>query len=199
MINARLSKSTLTILFNLVCAQTAWAHVEGGQAAGFITGLQHPWSGLDHVLAMIAVGLWGAQLGSPALWLLPIAFPMMMAMGAMMGLMGIPVPGVEIGIALSAIVLGMMIFVEVRPKLAVAVAMVGIFAIFHGHAHGTELPEGQSGLLYSMGFVIATGCLHGVGIAIGLVNDLPAGKLVLRGAGSFIAAMGVFFLWKAMM
>jgi urease accessory protein len=199
MINARLSKSTLTILFNLVCAQTAWAHVEGGQAAGFITGLQHPWSGLDHVLAMIAVGLWGAQLGSPALWLLPIAFPMMMAMGAMMGLMGIPVPGVEIGIALSAIVLGMMIFVEVRPKLAVAVAMVGIFAIFHGHAHGTELPEGQSGLLYSMGFVIATGCLHGVGIAIGLVNGLPAGKLVLRGAGSFIAAMGVFFLWKAMM
>ena len=148
---------------------------------------------------MIAVGLWGAQLGSPALWLLPIAFPMMMAMGAMMGLMGIPVPGVEIGIALSAIVLGTMILAEVRPKLAVAIAMVGIFAIFHGHAHGTELPAGQSGLLYSMGFVIATGCLHGVGIALGLVNGLPAGKLALRGAGSFIAAMGVFFLWKAMM
>ena len=198
MVNARLRKSVLTILFNLVCAQTAWAHVEGGQAAGFITGLQHPWSGLDHVLAMIAVGLWGAQLGNPAIWLLPIAFPMMMAMGAMMGLMGIPVPGVEIGIALSAIVLGMMIFIEVRPKLAVAIAMVGIFAIFHGHAHGTELPAGQSGLLYSMGFVIATGCLHGVGIALGLVNGLPAGRLALRGAGSFIAAMGVFFLWKAL-
>ena len=198
MINARLSKSTLTILFNLVCAQAAWAHVEGGQAAGFFTGLQHPWSGLDHVLAMIAVGLWGAQLGSPALWLLPIAFPMMMAMGAMMGLLGIAVPGVEIGIALSAIVLGAMILAEVRPKLAVAIAIVGIFAIFHGHAHGTELPEGQSGLLYSMGFVIATGCLHGVGIAIGLINGLPTGKLVLRGAGSFIAVMGVFFLWKAL-
>ena len=188
----------LTILLSLGWVQTAWAHVEGGQAAGFITGIQHPWSGLDHVLAMIAVGLWGGQLGSPALWLLPIAFPMMMAMGAMMGLIGIPVPGVEIGIALSAIVLGAMILAEVRPKLAVAVAMVGIFAIFHGHAHGTELPAGQSGLLYSMGFVIATGCLHGVGVALGLVNSLPAGKLALRGAGTFIAVMGVVFLWKAL-
>ena len=188
----------LTILFSLVWTQAAWAHVEGGQAAGFLTGLQHPWSGLDHILAMIAVGLWGAQLGSPAIWMLPIAFPMMMAMGAMMGLLGIPVPGVEIGIALSAIVLVVMILAEVRPKLAVAIAMVGIFAIFHGHAHGTELPAGQSGLLYSMGFVIATGCLHGVGIALGLVNGLPAGRLALRGAGSFIAAMGVFFLWRAL-
>lgn len=89
-------QGVFAILFNLVWAQLVYAHVEGGQAAGFITGLQHPWSGLYHVLAMIAVGLWGAQLGSPALWLLPIGFPMMMAMGAMMGLVGIPVPGVEI-------------------------------------------------------------------------------------------------------
>ena len=197
-VRTRLLPGCLTILFCFAWSQIAWAHVEGGQAAGFFTGLQHPWSGLDHILAMIAVGLWGAQLGSPAIWLLPIAFPMMMAMGAMMGLMGIPVPGVEIGIALSAIVLGAMILAEVRPKLAVAIAMVGIFAIFHGHAHGTELPAGQSGLLYSMGFVIATGCLHGVGIALGLVNGLPAGRLALRGAGSFIAIMGVFFLWKAL-
>jgi len=112
----------LTILFFLGWAQIAWAHVEGGQAAGFITGIQHPWSGLDHVLAMIAVGLWGAQLGSPALWLLPIAFPMMMAMGAMMGLLGIPVPGVEIGIALSAIVLGTMILVFLRSSTGMPTA-----------------------------------------------------------------------------
>jgi urease accessory protein len=176
----------------------AGAHVDGAQAAGFLTGLQHPWSGLDHVLAMIAVGLWGAQLGSPALWVLPIAFPMMMAMGAMMGLMGIPVPGVEVGIALSAIVLGTMILAEVRLKLAVAIAIVGIFAIFHGHAHGTELPAGQSGLMYSMGFVIATGCLHGVGVALGLVHRLSLGRLAIRGTGTFIAAMGVFFLWEAL-
>ena len=188
----------LIILFSLGWVQVACAHVEGGQAAGFITGLQHPWSGLDHMLAMIAVGLWGAQLGSPALWLLPIAFPMMMAMGAMMGLLGIPVPGVEIGIAFSAIVLGAMILAEVRTKLAITIAMVGVFAIFHGHAHGTELPAGQSGLLYSIGFVIATGCLHGLGIALGLVNGFPMGKLALRGAGTFIALMGVVFLWRSL-
>jgi urease accessory protein len=188
----------LTILFSLGWAHSAYAHVEGGQAEGFITGLAHPWSGFDHVLAMIAVGLWGAQLGVPALWLLPIAFPMMMSMGAMMGLMGIPLPGVEIGIALSAIVLGTMILAEARPKLAIAISMVGIFAISHGHAHGTELPPGQSGLLYSMGFVVATGCLHDLGIAIGLVNGLPTGKLALRGAGTFIALMGVIFLWRSL-
>ena len=109
---------------------------------------------------MIAVGLWGAQLGNPAIWLLPVTFPMVMSLGAMMGLLGIPLPGIEIGIAVSAILLGAMVAGEVRPKLIVAALLVGFFAIFHGHAHGTELPAGQSGMLYSMGFVIATGCLH---------------------------------------
>jgi urease accessory protein len=195
---AGMVNGVLIILLSLGWVQAAGAHVDGAQAAGFLTGLQHPWSGLDHVLAMIAVGLWGAQLGSPALWVLPIAFPMMMAMGAMMGLMGIPVPGVEVGIALSAIVLGTMILAEVRLKLPVAIAIVGIFAIFHGHAHGTELPAGQSGLMYSMGFVIATGCLHGVGVALGLVHRLSLGRLAIRGTGTFIAAMGVFFLWGSL-
>jgi urease accessory protein len=181
----------------LVCIPPAQAHVEQGQAVGFVTGLEHPWSGLDHVLAMIAVGIWGAQLGNPALWILPVTFPMVMSLGAMMGLLGIPLPGIEIGIAVSAILLGTMILGEVCPNLLVAAVLVGFFAIFHGHAHGTELPPGQSGLLYSMGFVIATGCLHGIGIALGLVNRWPAGKLALRGTGAFIAAMGVFFLWQA--
>ena len=181
----------------LVLTPSAHAHVEGGQAVGFITGLQHPWSGLDHVLAMIAVGLWGAQLGNPAMWVLPVTFPMVMSLGAMMGLLGIPLPGIEVGIAVSAILLGAMVLGEVRPKLVIAAILVGVFAIFHGHAHGTELPPGQSGLLYSMGFVIATGILHGIGIIIGLIHRWPAGKLALRGAGAFIAAMGVFFLWQA--
>jgi urease accessory protein len=176
----------------------AIAHVEQGQATGFLTGLKHPWSGLDHVLAMIAVGLWGAQLGNPALWLLPVTFPMMMSLGAVMGLIGMGLPGVEVGIALSALLLGGMVMGEVRPKLAVAVLLVGFFAVFHGHAHGTELPPGQSGLLYSMGFVIATGCLHGMGIGIGLVHRWPAGRLALRGAGAFIAGMGLFFLARAL-
>ncbi len=181
----------------LLWATSAYAHVDRGEAAGFFTGLQHPWSGLDHILAMIAVGLWGAQLGNPALWVLPVTFPMVMSFGAMMGLLGIPVPGVEIGIAVSAIVLGTMVLGEVRPKLVIAAVLVGIFAIFHGHAHGTELPLGQSGLLYSMGFVIATGVLHGIGIAIGLIHHWPFGRIVLRCTGCFIAVMGVYFLWEA--
>ena len=181
----------------LMFTPSAHAHVQQGQAVSFVTGIEHPWSGLDHVLAMIAVGLWGAQLGNPAIWILPITFPLVMSIGAMMGLIGVPLPGIEIGIAVSAIVLGIMVLGEVRPKLTVSAIIVGCFAVFHGHAHGTELPDGQSGLLYSMGFVIATGCLHGIGIAIGLINQWPIGKLALRGSGAFIAAMGVFFLWQA--
>jgi len=175
----------------------ASAHVQSGEAGGFVTGLSHPVSGLDHVLAMIAVGLWGAQLGTPALWLLPVAFPMMMAGGGMLGLMGVPVPGVEVGIALSAIVLGIMVLGEVKPPLGAAIAIVAFFAIFHGHAHGTELPAGQSGLLYSIGFVAATGCLHGIGIAIGLIHRWSAGKVALRVAGAGVAVAGVYFLWRA--
>jgi len=181
----------------LVFTTSAHAHMQQGQAVSFLTGLEHPWSGLDHILAMIAVGLWGAQLGNPAIWILPITFPLVMSLGAMMGLLGIPLPGIEIGIATSAVVLGIMILGEVRPKLIVSVIIVGCFAIFHGHAHGTELPAGQSGLLYSMGFVLATGFLHAIGIGIGLINRWPVGKLALRGSGAFIAAMGVFFLLQA--
>jgi urease accessory protein len=187
----------LLLLMILLIPSSVFAHVEQGQAAGFITGLQHPWSGLDHVLAMIAVGLWGAQLGNPAMWVLPVIFPMVMSLGAMMGLLGIPLPGIEIGIALSAILLGAMVVGEVRPKLVIAAVLVGFFAVFHGHAHGTELPAGQSGMLYSMGFVIATGILHGIGITIGLIHRWPQGRLALRGVGAFIAVMGVTFLWRA--
>jgi urease accessory protein len=193
-------QSCLPLLFVLVLLfpAHAFAHVERGKATGFITGLQHPWSGLDHVLAMIAVGLWGAQLGNPAMWLLPVTFPMVMSLGAMMGLLGIPLPGIEIGIALSAILLGVMVVGEIRPKLIIAAMLVGFFAIFHGYAHGSELPTGQSGMLYSMGFVIATGCLHAIGIALGLIHRWPVGKLALRGAGAFIAVTGITFLWRAL-
>src|SRR5262245_21435980 len=121
-----------------------------------------------------------------------------MAQGAFLGLIGLPLPGVEMGIALSALLLGAMVGGEVRPKPVVAALLVGGFAVFHGHAHGTELPAGQGGLLYSMGFVIATGCLHGLGIALGLFHRWPTGKLALRGAGALIATMGVLFLWRAL-
>ena len=181
----------------LLWAQMAFAHAQQGEAKGFLTGFRHPISGLDHVLAMVAVGLWGAQLGSPAIWLLPVTFPMVMAFGGMLGLMGVPLPGVEYGIAASAILLGAAVLFEARPPLAVAAVLVGIFAIFHGHAHGTELPPGQSGLLYSMGFVIATGCLHAVGITIGAVHRWGWGQRLLRFAGAMVAVGGIFFMWKA--
>ena len=181
----------------LLLAPCGFAHPQKGEAVGFLTGFRHPISGLDHVLAMIAVGLWGAQLGSPAIWLLPVAFPMVMAFGGMLGLMGIPLPGVEYGIALSAIMLGAAVMFELRPPLGLAAALVGFFAIFHGHAHGTELPAGQSALLYSMGFVIATGTLHAIGIGIGTVHRWAWGKMALRIAGALVAFGGALFFWKA--
>ena len=172
----------------------ALAHQETGSMTGIVSGLKHPVSGLDHVLAMIAVGLWGAQLGAPAVWVLPVAFPMVMAFGGMLGLMGIGLPGIEVGIALSALVLGSMVLAEVRPPLWVAAVLVGFFAVFHGHAHGTELPAGGSGLLYSIGFVAATGMLHGVGITMGLLHRWSRGRLAIQAAGGLVAAAGVFFL-----
>ena len=178
-------------------AAPAWAHEQQGQAVGFVTGLLHPVSGLDHVLAMVAVGLWGAQLGAPAIWLLPITFPLVMAMGAMLGFLGVPVPGIEYGVAASGILLGAMVMFEVRPPLAGAALLVGFFAIFHGHAHGTELPPGQSALLYSMGFVMATGGLHAAGIGIGTIHRWAPGRRLLRAAGAIVAAGGVFYMWKA--
>ena len=196
----RLARARLLLaaLLLLAGAEPVLAHEQAGQAQGFLTGFRHPLSGLDHVLAMIAVGLWGAQLGPPALWLLPVTFPMVMAIGGFLGLMGVPLPGVEIGIALSALLLGSVVSCETKPPLMVAASLVGFFAIFHGHAHGTELPAGQSGLAYSIGFVVATGLLHGTGIAFGLVHRWRAGRIALRTAGAAVALAGVAFLWRAL-
>ena len=190
----------LALLFVLLCfAPAAQAHVHRGEELSFLSGFRHPISGLDHVVAMIAVGLWGAQLGAPAIWVLPVAFPMVMALGGMLGLIGVPLPGTEIGIALSAVALGAAVATAWRPPLALAAVLVGVFAIFHGYAHGHELPPGENGLLYSLGFVMATGCLHAVGIAIGLINRGGRwGQRGLRAGGAAIAATGAFFLWRAL-
>jgi urease accessory protein len=181
----------------LLLPAAAMAHEEAGQAAGFLAGLLHPVSGLDHVLAMVAVGLWGAVLGPPAIWVLPVAFPLVMALGGLMALLGMQVPAVEVGIALSAIVLGVMVLAEERPPLGIAATIVAFFAIFHGHAHGRELPEGTSALLYSLGFVIATGLLHAVGIVLGSAHRWAAGRQLVRAAGAGVALAGLFFLWRA--
>jgi len=196
------SRRKAAIVASALAAALLWpiaasAHITPGEAGGFVSGLSHPVSGWDHVLAMVAVGLWGAQLGVPALWMLPVAFPMMMAFGGTLGLIGIPLPGVEVGIALSAIVLGVLVLAEARPPLFASVAIVAFFAIFHGHAHATELREGQNPMLYSLGFVIATGMLHGVGIAIGVIHRWSFGRGVLRGAGALVMTSGFYFLVSA--
>jgi urease accessory protein len=182
----------------LLLPLTTLAHVEGGAAGGFLSGFGHPVSGLDHVLAMVAVGLWGAQLGAPAIWLLPVAFPIMMAFGGLLGLSGVELPAVELAIALSAVILGAVILGAIRLPLAAALVLVGFFAVFHGHAHGTEMTAGQSAILYSIGFVIATGLLHAAGIGIGLIHRWEPGRVALRGAGAVVMAGGVFFLWNAL-
>jgi urease accessory protein len=187
------ARGSLVIFFVLLYPLAAFAHKRGGEAIGFASGFEHPISGLDHILAMVAVGMWGAQLGSPAIWVLPVVFPMVMAFGGMMGLIGIKLPGIELCIALSALALGFAVFREARPKLWIAAILVGFFVI----AHGTELPLGASGVLYSIGFVIATGLLHALGIGIDLVHRWPAGRIALRLAGAVVAMGGVFFLWKA--
>lgn len=173
----------------------AFAHVGQGEiGGGFLSGMAHPVLGLDHVVAMVAVGLWGAQLGAPAIWVLPVTFPLVMAFGGLLGLLGVPIPAVEIGIALSAIVLGAMVALAARPPLWVAGILVGLFAIFHGHAHGAELPDSANAIAYSVGFVIATGLLHAVGILIGAANRWRRGAQGLRVGGGAIAASGVYFL-----
>jgi urease accessory protein len=187
----------LSLALALAIPEALWAH-EGGAAVGLLNGLKHPVSGMDHVLAMIAVGLWGAQLGAPAVWALPVTFPVVMAFGGMLGLLGVPIPGVEVGIAVSAIVLGALVMGEVRAPLAVTAVVVGIFAIFHGHAHGAELPEGASGITYSLGFVVATGMLHGVGIGIGTIHRWSAGRKLIRLAGAAVCVAGVSFLLGAL-
>jgi urease accessory protein len=175
----------------------AFAHPQVGSATGFLTGFLHPISGLDHIIAMVAVGLWGAQLGSPAIWMLPVTFPIVMAFGGFLGLVGVPVPYVEIGIALSGVLLGAAVLIEARPPLWIAAALIAIFAICHGHAHGAELPAGTSGLTYSIGFVAATGLLHACGIGIGTIHRWSYGRLALRALGGLIGVGGVFFLAQA--
>ncbi|CAA6805344.1 MAG: HupE-UreJ family metal transporter [uncultured Sulfurovum sp.] len=173
---------------------TVSAHESTGISGGFISGFLHPILGWDHVVAMVAVGLWGAFLGKPAIWVLPVIFPLVMAFGGALGVIGVPIPAVETGIAASALVLGIMVAFAVRPPIWVAGVIVGAFAIFHGHAHGTELPNSANPLAYSVGFVLSTGLLHLLGIAFGLLVHWPAGKIAVRVGGGLIALAGVGFL-----
>ena len=173
------------------------AHTGTGLAGGFVSGFAHPLSGWDHLLAMVAVGLWGAFLGRPLIYLLPVTFPLMMVVGAMLGMFGLFTAHVEFGIALSVVALGGCVAAAWRAPIGAAVAIVATFALFHGFAHGRELPSAADPVGYSTGFVLATGLLHLAGIAIGLLANFRGGAGAIRIGGAAIGMLGMLFLARA--
>jgi urease accessory protein len=174
--------------------QPAVAHLIQPGAAGFGSGFAHPLTGPDHFLAMFAVGLWGAQMGGRSIWTLPVAFPLIMVVGGVLGLAGVPLPGIEIGIALSIIALGSAIAVAWHPAEWVALCLIAVFAICHGYAHGAELPQAADPADFAIGFVLATGMIHLLGIGVGLVLQKPYGGRLACALGALIGLGGMYFL-----
>ncbi|MFU0506113.1 HupE/UreJ family protein [Pseudaminobacter sp. NGMCC 1.201702] len=175
----------------------AMAHTGHGEVSGFAHGFAHPLGGLDHILAMVMVGLLAAQLGGRALWLVPASFVAVMALGGGLGLAGFGLPFVELGIALSIIVLGAAVAFGLTAPVAAAMGLVGFFAIFHGHAHGAEMPETVAGLAYGSGFIAATALLHAAGLAGGLVLGHTAearGATLVKCLGGAASLAGVGIL-----
>lgn len=181
-----------------VLASPALAHATHGYGGGFLTGFLHPVLGWDHVAAMVAVGLWGAVLGPPAIWILPVVFPLAMSIAAALGVLGLPLPFVETGIAASAFALGLMILLGARVPLWASMTLVALFALFHGHAHGTALPHAANPFAYALGFVLSTGLLHAAGILFGLCIAAPWGRAAIRGGGALISLAGLGFLVGAL-
>jgi urease accessory protein len=168
----------------------AHAHI-GLHAGGALSGFVHPFGGLDHILAMVAVGFWASTLGGRARWIVPSAFVAVMAAGGGMGIYGVPLPMVEAGIAATVAVLGLLVAFEVKVPTPVAAALVGICALFHGHAHGSELPAMAHTGGYIAGFLVATVTLHGLGIALASLRFGPVGRIAARIAGAAAALAGV--------
>jgi urease accessory protein len=192
--NKHLSIATITATLFLL-PTLAHAHTGHGATSGFFNGAGHPISGLDHVLVMIAVGLWAAQMGGRAVWAVPTAFVAVMALGGALGMGGVGLPFVEQGILLSVVALGMLIAAAVtKMPLAASVAVVGLFALFHGHAHGTEMPADTSGMFYGVGFAVSTALLHAAGIGLGVGMKKIANEKWVRVAGAAVVVAGVC-LW----
>jgi len=181
----------------LLVATAAEAHTGAGGTAGFAAGFVHPLGGLDHLLAMVGVGLFASFLGGRALWLVPAAFVAMMAAGGALGVAGVGLPFVETGIALSIVVIGGLLAFGGTLPLALALGLVGFFAVFHGHAHGAEMPAAASGLTYGLGFLAATTLLHGAGLALGFGLNQAAGaasRRLARAGGALLGLSGLAIL-----
>ena len=182
------------LIATAMLAGPAAAHTLGADGAGIAAGLAHPLGGPDHLLAMIAVGLWAGQLGGRGLWLVPSAFVAAMAGGALAATAGIALPGTEHGIVFSLIVVGVLIAAAAKAPLSACAAVVGLFAVFHGHAHGSELPEAASILGYASGFMLATVGLHAVGIVLSRAAASAAAPWASRLAGGAVALAGLVLL-----
>lgn len=188
-----MKRSMTKALFVLLALPgAAAAHTGGGETASLLHGLSHPLGGADHLLAMVAVGIWAAQIGGRALWAVPSAFVGVMVLGGAFGFSGLPAPFIETGILASVLILGVLIAGAFRLPLLFSAAVVGFFGVFHGYAHGAEMPATLGAGLYTAGFVLATAALHAAGMALGMVlrhTDLQA---VQRLAGGAIAVSGVY-------
>jgi len=176
----------------LLLPGVAFAHTGVGETSGFIHGLSHPIGGADHFLAMLAVGLWAAQIGGRALWAVPSTFVVVMILGGMLGFSAVTVPFIEGGILVSVLILGVLIAGAFKLPLAYSVLMVGIFAIFHGHAHGAEMPAAVLAVSYIAGFVLATAALHLAGIGLAMLMQKTNLQTVNRFAGGAIALSGIY-------
>lgn len=180
-LHARLILKLLLSLLIFV-PNLAQAHTGIGEAAGWAHGMLHPFTGLDHLCAMIAVGLWARQSGGRAVWLAPLTFVGVMALGGLLGMNAIPVPFIEAGILASMLVLGVLIAAAIRLPLIAGLALVGFFALFHGYAHGAEMPHSASGFTYMLGFMLSAAALHLTGIGMANWLGRTGGWLQLAGA-----------------
>lgn len=191
------NKIWLIFIFMALLSTTAQAHAFSSNIGGFVSGFKHPLTGLDHFLAMLSVGLWGAQIGGRSVWTLPVTFPLIMVVGGILGILGVYIPSVEVGIALSVLALGAAIALKLKPPHIVVLTLVSIFAIYHGYAHGLELPNAAKLADFALGFVISTGLIHILGIGVGLVFLRFYRGVLVQVIGSLIALFGIYFLFQA--
>jgi urease accessory protein len=187
--------ATLLTLTLFLLPTPAFAH-SVGSAGGFLSGLTHPVLGFDHLLAMLSVGILSAQMGGRAIWSVPTTFVTVMALGALIGIKNIGIPGVEYGIAVSVLVLGISLAMEKKLLPVWAMLFVGFFAVFHGHAHGTEMPKIVKPMIYAAGFLMGTAGIHVVGVLVGIIASKSAkGAEILRFIGAGISGVGVHIIY----
>ncbi len=191
-------RKTVLWIVLLIYPVAILAHTLGGSANGFLTGISHPVVGYDHLLAMLSVGAISAQLGGRAVWVVPLTFMTFMVVGGLLGINHIALISVEIGIAVSVIVLGAAMAIENKVSFFIVMLFVGFFAVFHGHAHGVEMPGMVKPGKYVLGFILGTGIIHLLGMVLAFTaNALPRGSVFLRLSGVAIACVGVRFLMVA--